>query len=421
MAITFDAASSSATKNITIHPTISHTIGSGSDRMLTGFANMEKGSSAALQTVSTFTYNGTPLIYSTRTTGALVAGFRTEAWYLGEASLPSGGAYNLICTWTANVQDSMVGCMTHAGVKDQAPEANGTGGTDIGTASGNVGVTTVTANAWVMGATMIGRNYTMSLSPATQRSAANTTGASGQYGDEPHPTTGAKTFDWSVSTSDRGWAGAVMAFEPAGGAVNRDVAVALVTLVSTTYNAVVNRGRSVDSTLVTLTSTTYNPDVNRRRVINASLVTFVQTSYNAVISRSRNVQASLVTLVSTVYNPLVNRSRTVDCSLVSLVSTNYNPVVNKSRTIDASLVTMAMTTYAVNVNKSRTVDAALTSMVMTPYNVTISTGLTVNVNVVNLTMTTYNATIGRVASVSSGTIRQRRIPPIMKNRRQKKK
>jgi len=213
MAITFDAASASGGKNVTTHPTISHTIGSGSDRMLAAWALEEDPVTQAL--VSSYTYNGTPLVLSHSRLGDSKAG--GFAYYLGEGSLPTSGAYNLILTWDSNCQDSMAGCISLAGVKDQAPEATGANGSGPDQSSGSASITTVTANAWVLIGNVIGGNYVLSYDTSTQRATGNTTGANASIGDEAFATTGAKSIGWTA-TSARYWTMLLMAFEPVGAA-----------------------------------------------------------------------------------------------------------------------------------------------------------------------------------------------------------
>lgn len=213
MAITFDAASASGGKNVTTHPTISHTIGSGSDRMLAAWALQEDPVTQAL--VSTFTYNGTALVFSNGRAGDNRAG--GYAYYLGEGSLPAGGAYNLILVWDGNCQDSMAGCISLAGVKDQAPEATGANGSGSDESSGSASITTVTANAWVLIGNVIGGNYVLSYDTSNQRATGNTIGANSSVGDEAVATAGAKSIGWTA-TSARFWTMVLMAFEAAGAA-----------------------------------------------------------------------------------------------------------------------------------------------------------------------------------------------------------
>ena len=214
MAIAFDAAASSTLYNnsATSH-TVSLTIGSGSDRMLAGFASFEKSGGETADSATSVTYNGTNLTFTAESDNTVLD--HSEVWYLGEASLPSAGAYNLVVTWPTRKRSNQISGILMTGVKDQAPEASGVNNNTSDVSSGSVNITTVTANAWITGVIEQGTANTLSFDTALQRATASDLTAVVQVGSELITSAGATSLDWS-STGSKRWSGAVMAFEQAG-------------------------------------------------------------------------------------------------------------------------------------------------------------------------------------------------------------
>lgn len=216
MAIAFDAAGSTTLYNSTsLTHTLSLTIGSGSNRMLAGLPSFERSTSETSNSASSVTYNGTNLIFTAQSNATVID--HSEAWYLGQASLPSAGTYNLIVTWPTKKRSNQLSAILMTGVKDQAPESSGVNNNTANVSSGSVSITTVTNNAWIAGVIEQGTANTLSFDTATQRATASDATAVVQVGTELIGTAAATSLAWS-STGSKRWSGAVMSFEQAGAA-----------------------------------------------------------------------------------------------------------------------------------------------------------------------------------------------------------
>jgi len=139
-------------------------------------------------------------------------------YYLGEASLPSAGTYNL----SVHV-DAAGGGVFHMielnGVANAAPEATvGNDDGDTGAESIATNITTSTANAWVVDVIGSGANINFATNQTGQteigdlQSASNTAAVSYLVA----ATTGSKTMGWTASGSNR-LSHALAAFAPASG------------------------------------------------------------------------------------------------------------------------------------------------------------------------------------------------------------
>ncbi len=214
MAITFDSAASNSSGASVTQPTLSHILGAGSNRMVVALPSTERGGTEILSVISSITYNGTAMIISRDTSLDSPNFDQACSAYLGETWLPTAGTYNVILTWTQVNESTMLGIISLAGVKDQAPEAVGS---NVGTAnvtSGSVSITTITNNAWLVGCIHQGAGAAViALTGSTVRYTTGA-GSTNTGGDKAVTTAGATTFAWTSGTSKR-WAGVVLAFEEA--------------------------------------------------------------------------------------------------------------------------------------------------------------------------------------------------------------
>ena len=134
----------------------SHTIGSGSNRLLVVGVSIEHNASGP--TVSSITYNGQPLtkIDSRGITTDYYG--RAELWYSLEASLPSAGTYNIVVNTPTAPEELIAGAVSWDGLAQQAPEAKGessAGSQDTISTS----ITTLTDGALLVDAVHSGMEY----------------------------------------------------------------------------------------------------------------------------------------------------------------------------------------------------------------------------------------------------------------------
>ena len=148
-AISFDAASRAATSSTgQTSLTWSHTVGSGTDRMLVVSVAVED-SGTADAAVSGVTYNGAAL---TSVPNSLVNGggsgiIQTQLFYQVN---PATGAHNVVVTFHGPVDGTSSGAVSLFGVVQGAPERVATKVDTSGADSISTSVTTATAGAWVV-------------------------------------------------------------------------------------------------------------------------------------------------------------------------------------------------------------------------------------------------------------------------------
>ena len=153
--ISFDAYST-ATASWSTSVSFSHTIGSGSNRLLVVGVSIEH--SASGPTVTSITYNGQGLtkIDSRGITNDYYG--RAELWYSLEANLPSAGTYTIVVNTPSTPEELIAGAISLNGVTQQAPEAKAESSADyVDTISSSI--TTLTDGAWLVDAVHSGMEY----------------------------------------------------------------------------------------------------------------------------------------------------------------------------------------------------------------------------------------------------------------------
>ena len=204
-AITYDNASSSFAAAPATSHTFSHTIGSGSNRLLVVLVATEDGT-AADAVVSGVTYNGVAmtLVPSSRSTHTGTGTNESAIFYLLNASLPTAGAYNVQIT-TAGTTDIIGSAISLFGVRQQAAEAVATNTSTVNTVSTNI--TTVTNGAWVLDVLSNGGSANQAFTTTTTGMVERTELASGAHSSatstKPTTTAGSTTMSWSHSQFGR--------------------------------------------------------------------------------------------------------------------------------------------------------------------------------------------------------------------------
>jgi len=144
MAWAFDTASGAVGAGTTTL-SWSHTIGSGSDRLLCLAGSSERGSPGP--EVSSITYNSTGST-SIRVDDIDYAGYsnNTNLRYILDADLPAAGTYTVAVTYTIYGDDIAGEAASYTGIAQQPPEANN-GNTANNATSISANLTTLTDNA----------------------------------------------------------------------------------------------------------------------------------------------------------------------------------------------------------------------------------------------------------------------------------
>jgi len=200
-AIAFDgtAKGSSASDNIYSY---SHTIGSGSNRILiVGTSSEDNGTEAA--TIPTgVTYNGVSMIKVTNSDVTVGSGpYNGSAlWYLLEASLPSTGSYTVEVTHSEAQDGPSSGSMSFTGAKQEAPEQATTGSAVSGSGK-TTSITTQSANAMIVDVTSINNANTGTAdeSGQTERWDEQVATAAGMGSHRITTTAGSYNMTWTYS------------------------------------------------------------------------------------------------------------------------------------------------------------------------------------------------------------------------------
>lgn len=155
MPITYDTSTLDGTSG-TNTLTVSHTIGSGSNRCLIATLGIIAGGA---RTLSSITYNGTAM--------TLIGHFPdgddnrfVSLYYMDEANLPAAGSYDIVSTYSGN-GNIKLGGVSLFGVAQTGEEAISTGA-DAFDDLHNDTITTITNNAWVVQCTIVDGAYDIS-------------------------------------------------------------------------------------------------------------------------------------------------------------------------------------------------------------------------------------------------------------------
>jgi prepilin-type N-terminal cleavage/methylation domain-containing protein len=211
--ISFDAYSTT-TSSWQTSTSFSHTIGSGSNRLLVVGISIEH--SASGPSVSSITYNGQPLskIDSRGITNDYYG--RAELWYGLEASLPSAGTYTIVVNIPTAPEELIVGAISLNGVAQQPPEAKAESSADyLDTVS--TSITTLTDGAWLVDAVHSGMEYGFTpYSGQTERydRAGGASTSRLAASTKEVAVAGSTTMGWTMSGANR-MALEVAAFAPA--------------------------------------------------------------------------------------------------------------------------------------------------------------------------------------------------------------
>jgi hypothetical protein len=215
-AINFDNASSafSSTDNTTI--SWSHTIGSGSNRMLIIGVGAEDTSQTDL-VISSVKYNGVDMTLvagsSVSVTGSSTYE-KTELFYMLNSSLPSAGTYTVTVTYAGNVPNKNAGAVSLTGVAQTAREAVATSSNSSQSAI-STNITTLTDGAWVVDAVVSSNTgtFTATGTGMTERWDVSASASSAAGSTRPVATAGLVTLIWQhTSTSGRRLAHSLAAF-----------------------------------------------------------------------------------------------------------------------------------------------------------------------------------------------------------------
>lgn len=216
MAIAHDATTTSSVTSAS-SDSFSHTIGSGSDRILVVGVAAEDTTSANTD-VSNITYNGVALTQRLNIKVGTTTLQNTESWDMLDASLPSTGAYTVAVTCGGTCASIISGTESIDGASQAAPEATNTSSDSASSTSHSTSVTTLTNNAW--GVDVFGGGTGSALTAdggQTKRWDTQAGTATGGMSTEPQPTAGSLTMGWTYASINR-VSQCVSAYAPAAAA-----------------------------------------------------------------------------------------------------------------------------------------------------------------------------------------------------------
>jgi len=193
-AIEFDAASSFFSTEWSNTLSWSHTIGSGSNRMLV-VATVSEDNSAMRQVIASIKYNGvdmTALPASVKRRGYI----KSELYYMTDANLPSSpGTYTVSITYNGTVGSRAGGAISLKNVKQQFPETVVTNSL-ASAAAISTDINALSSGAWIIDAIGHSNNGSFSTSTSTKQWEQN-----GGY----HTGAGSTTTAASPGTTAVGW------------------------------------------------------------------------------------------------------------------------------------------------------------------------------------------------------------------------
>ena len=224
--ITFDATSSTGSGSASTTLAWSHTVGTGSNRILVVGCAGKDGSTSDI-VVSSVTYGSANLSMvsgsgiTKEASGRVV---RTELWYL---LAPDSGTDTITITYSGTVDCRSGGVVSLENVKQQAAEAAATNSGQISGGAENpvtffTNITTVTDGAWVIDAVGLDRGGAWSTTTGgmTERwDESPHANHSGGGGTKPVASAGSTTMSWSNTYTQysKRWTHSLAAFEPAAG------------------------------------------------------------------------------------------------------------------------------------------------------------------------------------------------------------
>jgi len=188
--------------------TTSHTIGSGTNRLLIVGVEAQAGNN-----LTGVTYNGVAMTqYVAYATG--VAGFYNYFYYMKHADLPSTGAYNIVASFSSS-STKMIMSESLTDVDQTTPiEAANTITTT--TTNPSVSVTTLTDNAWVVGTSRI-NNFALTAATGTTQRQTNASDVGYKLFDKNGTSTPAGSFSLNTTSASQLYFFAALSVKPAGG------------------------------------------------------------------------------------------------------------------------------------------------------------------------------------------------------------
>ncbi|MHC4738551.1 MAG: beta strand repeat-containing protein, partial [Planctomycetota bacterium] len=214
--IEFDNVSSNAVTGASTTLSWSHTVGTGSDRILIVGIAGEDGDESDL-IISSVTYGSANMTFvsgSSATGGTGVFKMKTELYYLLN---PDSGTDTVTVTYSAPVTSRCGGTISLSNVKQQTAEAVATSANES-TNNISTNITTQTDGAWVVDVVGCGSSgsFTTTAAGMTERFDVTTIDSSGAGSTKPVASAGSTTMSWEHTGANR-MALSVAAFAPTGG------------------------------------------------------------------------------------------------------------------------------------------------------------------------------------------------------------
>ncbi len=205
-AISFDAASRAATTTTgRTSLSWSHTIGSGTDRVLVVGVAVEDANTTDAN-VTSVRYNGVALIAvpNSKINGGGTGIIQTQLFYLLNASLPAAGTFTVAVTFQGAVDGIAAGAVSFAGVSQAAPQPAATHVDTSGADTISTSITATTSNAWIVD--VVGSGNSGSFTPGsgqTERWDIAASVMTGATSTKALTAAGATTLSWSHSGANR--------------------------------------------------------------------------------------------------------------------------------------------------------------------------------------------------------------------------
>src|SRR5437764_3931755 len=216
--MSLDAASRTASTTTISSLSWSHTLGSGTDRMVIIGVACENSSSTNAN-ITSVTFNGVnaTAVSNSKIFGGGTGIIQTELFYVPASSLPPAGTYTVKVTFQGSIQGASAGAVSLFGVSQTAPEKVATHTDTSGADSISTSIQTLTNGAWVVDVAGSGNSGTFTAgSGQTLRWGIAASGMTGASSTKAVATAGTTTLNWTHSGANR-LAHSLASFAPSAG------------------------------------------------------------------------------------------------------------------------------------------------------------------------------------------------------------
>lgn len=373
---------------------VSHTTGSGKDRMMIVITTAQDSNHSNMP-VKGVTANGRALtkLRSDEATG----NNRTEIWYL---TAPDIGTYNVTVNFTGSLGEASLGIITLTGVKQTVPEANAgaTGNSNTPSTS----ITTIANNAFTISVASSEASFSsvnngqtvLTGYPLTDQSFENSDGASNTIS-----TPGATTLSYTTS-SGQSWAMSAVSLAPSGldGLINGNTYYWRVRAIDPSGSNSYGAWTSINSFTVSTNTITTKTTTTIARITAATTKTI--TAITRLTNSSTKTIASVARITAKTLRTIPSISR------ITALGTKIQTAVSR---ITASTTRTSSALSRIQISTLKTISALTRIMQVVPKTIVSTARITSNTiknqPVVSRITAQANRTVASIARITVNTLK----------------